>query len=92
MASTSFAATPEVEAPKPPWLTIITATYLGSEDGAYAANQDVSSFALPSGFLPNTSAVPVLPLTSTGKPEKTPAAVPCVTTIRSDRFKKSQVL
>jgi hypothetical protein len=52
----------------------------------------VLSFSEPSGFRPNTSAVPVLPLTSTGNPAKVRAPVPLTTTSRSDSFRNFIVL
>ena len=53
-----------------------TTTYFGLLHGANEANTEVAT-------APMTCAVPVLPATQTlfsGKPEKAPAAVPCVTT------------
>ena len=72
--------TPEVDAPNPPCPTIITTANRGFLVGAKDANQDVSSFSVPLGFLPNTWPVPVFPLTSMGKPANTPAPVPLTTT------------
>ena len=59
--------------------------------GAKDANHDVSSFCEPFGFRPNTWPVPVFPLTSIGKPEKTPAPVPLTTTSRNAPCKNLSV-
>ena len=46
---------------------------------------------MPFLFRPKTSAVPVFPLTATGNPLKTAAAVPLTTTSRSAPRKNSRV-
>ena len=50
--------TPELDAPNPPWLTIMTTAYCGFFDGAKEANQEVSSLEEPFGLRPKTCAVP----------------------------------